>query len=172
MLFIHLSKLFDDLLVQLKSSPSPSGNNWFEEALNKIKAGNRIRELTGQEDIPALVAAGMIADQRLKGASEGNEEIEDDQWQTRPLHRTVHIIVSLKRPEEVDTLRRIYGSGFFLIGVSASKEERELYLAQRGTQAADANVLIETDASQSADHGQQTRETFRLADVFTSINDF
>ena len=168
---IHLSGYFEDLLLQLDPNPPPVSNSPFEEALNKINAGNRIRELAGQDDTLALVAAGAMADQHLQLPNEGVLE-EDEQWQPQPLHRTVHIVVSLKRPEEVDTLRRIYGSGFFLIGVSASKEEREQYLAERGIQPDEASKLIEIDASQSAEHGQQTRETFHLADVFTSIKDF
>ncbi|MGI9075223.1 MAG: anti-phage dCTP deaminase [Bryobacteraceae bacterium] len=167
---IHLSEFFEDLLAQLDSTPTSPSNSRFEEALNKIKSGNRIRELPGQDDILALVAASLIANQRLERTN-GEIEEEDEQWQPQPLHRMVHIVVSLKRPEEVDTLRRIYGSGFFLIGVSASKEEREQYLAQRGIRD-EADQLIETDASQSAEHGQQTRETFHLADVFTSMKDF
>src|SRR5438445_11878742 len=114
------------------------------QARYKIQAGNTIRQLTGRNNILALVAAGLIADRRLE--QKGEEVQEEGEWQTLPLHRTVHIIASLKRPEEVNTLRRIYGSGFFLVGVSASKEEREKYLAERGIRPEDAAALIETDA--------------------------
>jgi deoxycytidylate deaminase len=167
---IRLSELFEDLLAQLGSSLPDPGMDRIAEARYKIQAGNLIRQLTARNHILALVAAGLIADWRLEVLG---EEIQDEgEWQTQPLHRTVHIIVSLKRPEEVDTLRRIYGSGFFLIGVSASKEEREQYLAQRGIGPEDAHALIETDSSESVEFGQQTRETFHLADVFTSIEGY
>jgi hypothetical protein len=42
-----------------------------------------------------------------------------------------HVIRSLKNPGEVQALRRIYGPGFFLIGVVASEEKRSAYLRDR-----------------------------------------
>jgi deoxycytidylate deaminase len=164
---IHVSDFFGDLLAQLGCEAEDPGMHPPLRARYKIQAGNTIRRITGRNNILSLVAAGVIADHRLE---QGGEEIQEDAaWQMQPLHRTVHIIASLKRPEEVNTLRRIYGSGFFVIGISASREDREKYLAQRGIGPADAAELIETDASEAVAYGQQTRETFHLADVFTSI---
>jgi deoxycytidylate deaminase len=87
------------------------------------------------------------------------------------LEKTAHIITSLKRPEEVNTLRRIYGSGFFLIGLSASRAHRDLYFKERGMTSV-APSLIEKDASEAREFGQQMRETFHLADVFVSMDGY
>jgi deoxycytidylate deaminase len=88
-----------------------------------------------------------------------------------PLPRTAHFIVSLKRPEEVATLREIYGAGFFLVALSASRQQREQYFEDRGMKGA-ADDLIEKDTAESGRYGQQTRETFHLADVFVSMDDY
>jgi len=118
----------------------------------------------------ARVAAGMIANYREE---HGEEPGIGDLTETRsPLPRTAHIISTLKRPEEVNTLRRIYGSGFFLIGLSPSKEHRDKYFAQRGIDATAAADLIEKDAAEAIAFGQQTRETFHLADVFVSTENY
>ena len=93
-----------DLDVELKDSPEAARINTY------MTAGNRARELEKQGDILALYAAHDINSAR-KDKSE-------------PLPRTVHIIRSLKHPDEVRLLRQIYGSGFFLIGVFADEEQR------------------------------------------------
>jgi deoxycytidylate deaminase len=81
-----------------------------------------------------------------------------------------HIIVSLKRPEEVEALRRVYGSGFFLAGIFAGEAERRRFLTKRkGLPSGDADELISRDQKEADDNGQRTRETFQMADVFVSI---
>jgi deoxycytidylate deaminase len=82
------------------------------------------------------------------------------------------VISTLKRPDEVKTLRRIYGSGFFLIGLSPSREHRDRFFSERGIEATDAAALIETDAAELIEYGQRTRETFHLADVFFSTEHY
>jgi deoxycytidylate deaminase len=111
------------------------------------------------------VAASAIADRRAKQRG-------DSASPEPPLPRTAHVIATLKRPEEVECLRRIYGTGFFLIGFSGTREDREQYLTERGNDIQDIPALIETDAAQDAEHGQRTRDTFQLADVFMSIGNY
>jgi deoxycytidylate deaminase len=88
------------------------------------------------------------------------------------LPRTAHIISTLKRPEEVDYLRRIYGAGFFLIGVSSSKTQRHQYFREICIAEEAIDGLISTDQDEQKPCGQQTRETFYLADVFVSMDDY
>ena len=90
----------------------------------------------------------------------------------RPLPRTAHLILSLKRPEEVDTLRRIYGSGFFLMGLSSAKEHRDEYFKQKGIPEGEQSALIDQDAAEVEEYGQQTRQTFHLADVFFTAENY
>jgi deoxycytidylate deaminase len=160
---VKLSDYFGDLLVQLGSDPTPGTGNAAALARHKIAAGNRIRHLTKKNDIMALVAAGAIADAH-KGADCGESSPET----CGPSLNTAHIISTLRRPEEATTLRRIYGSGFFLVGVNASPEERVRYLSEKGIGEGDAKNLMEMDAKEKLEYGQATRDTFQAADVFLS----
>ena len=66
-----------------------------------MTAGNNACRSSGRKDIWALAAIAEI--NKLRGA---------DVAQQRSCPRTAHLIFSLKRPEEVNTLRKIYGPGF------------------------------------------------------------
>jgi deoxycytidylate deaminase len=161
---VHLSDYFDDLLVRLGSDLSAEGNDPAAIASHKIAAGNKIRQLSNKNDIMAIVAAGVIFDWR----SEGNKAAGRKPKRSLPLTNTAYIISTVRRPEEANTLRRIYGSGFFLIGVNASPEEREHYLSEKGILGGNAANLMETDAKEKVDYGQATRDAFQMADVFLS----
>jgi deoxycytidylate deaminase len=163
---VQVSDFFNDLLVKRGSDLQPASSTPADIARYKIAAGNRIRELTGQDDIMALVAAGAIADRRYE--ENKAKGFIGKQRRSRPLENTAFIISTVRRPEEITSLRRIYGSGFFAIGVNASRETRMQYLAEKGIADPDASQLMEMDAKQDGDHGQATREAFRMADVFLS----
>lgn len=122
-----------------------------------MKAGNTLRTLAGRGDILALMAIADIRNRRQVG--------EDSR--TAPLDGTVHFLRSLKHPEEVDTLRRVYGAGFFLIGLHATDKQREEHLTgPQNIQRDEALDLMQIDAHESMKLGQQTRDAFSLADVF------
>lgn len=80
-------------------------------------------------------------------------------------------MLTLKRPEEVKTLRKVYGDGFFLIGLFATEKERLDYLIHQNAPRHDAIELIKRDAAEEDPNGQQTRKTFYLSDVFVSLKD-
>ncbi len=127
---------------------------------SKIKAGNTLRESTRRPDICALIASSIICSKRSK--------LEGDPIANR---RVAHIIVSLKRPEEVDMLRRVYGPGFFLIGIFAGEAERMRFLTDRkGLEEEQARDLIQRDQKEADSNGQRTRDTFQMADAFVSID--
>ena len=100
-----------------------------QAAIRKIELGNEMRKQTGSNEILAIAASALIASLRLNSLT--NPPIEEPMpAEPKPLSKpTAHVITTLKRPEEVDTLRRIYGTGFFLIGLSSSRAERERYLS-------------------------------------------
>lgn len=122
----------------------------FDRIRTLMDAGNSLRSVTGKRDFLGLLAASHIGQLRA-----GSQQ-----------QATVHLLDSLKTPEEVATLRRIYGSGFFLIGVYTSDNERRDHLLTRGVSAHLADRLIERDRDDPDEYGQRTRETFHLADVF------
>lgn len=163
---IKVSDYFEDILRQLGSDLKAEGDDAKSIADYKIAAGNQIRQLAQKNDIMALVAAGVIADLRY----EKNRELgrKPNQRRSLPLKDTAFVISTVRRPEEVTTLRRIYGDGFFLIGANASREVREHYFEEQGIVGEDAATLMETDAKEKLDYGQATRDAFQMADVFLS----
>jgi deoxycytidylate deaminase len=133
----------------------------YDRIATRIDAGNKIRAKTNRADIFALIAASKIYSTR---------ELDVDK---NPVahKRRAHILVSLKRPEEVESLRKIYGPGFFLIGIFADEGERIEFLTNRkGLERKKAENLIDIDQKQTAEeYGQRTRNTFQMADLFVGV---
>lgn len=100
----------------------------------------------------------------------------------RVLPRTAYLIRQLKRPEEVELLRKVYGRQFVLVSAYGTLENRRRVIEaalKRGLPSgtpdhevtAEANKLIFRDQDEEADaHGQHLRDTFHLADVFVDGN--
>jgi deoxycytidylate deaminase len=126
---------------------------------SRMDAGNAACRDLGRRDIWALAAVAEI--NKLRGRDVATQS---------SLPRTAHLIFSLKRPEEVATLRKIYGDGFVLVGVFATEKERLDNLIEKNAPRQEAIDLIKRDEEElSDDYGQQTRETFHLADVFVQL---
>lgn len=132
-----------------------------------MKAGNKLCEYYTKSDAISVLAIREINERRKNTeASEGN---------------VVYILRSLKRSEEVFSLRQTYGTGFFLLGVYSSHEKRKESLAghiartrhksSREDYYSEAETLILRDQKEPQKYGQEVSKTFHLADVFISIED-
>lgn len=122
-----------------------------EERITKyIKEGDKRRKDSKKNSILAAGAVKLIDAARDKDT------------------KIAFIIDSLKHPDEVEFLRKVYGHGFYLIGIHADKERREEYLVdERGCkEEGSAARLIEIDESEGFKHGQRTRDTYHLSDFF------
>lgn len=134
-----------------------------------MDGGNAIRRLTSN---PAAVATAAIAEIRGRRRRRGNTPA-----------RRAYILRSLKRPEEAQLLRRIYGPGFFLIGVNVNRPARVDSLAARIAKSHDetpaspnfphylleAEALANRDEDEASDeYGQRLRDVFQLCDLFVS----
>ncbi|CAN5151751.1 anti-phage dCTP deaminase [soil metagenome] len=136
-------------------------NTEVERLDNGMNNGKFLREKHRRGDFYALLAINSINEKRPC-----EEEIPS------PLYRYVHIIRSLKHPDEIETLRGVYGSGFFLLGVSASIESRKYYLENiKGVPTSELDRLIARDDKEAGDYGQRTRDVFELADAFVTTDD-
>ncbi|HWZ44291.1 MAG TPA: anti-phage dCTP deaminase [Candidatus Saccharimonadales bacterium] len=125
-----------------------------------MDAGNKARMKAEASDILAIAALNHVFLNRSK----------DDNKNPMPRNNVVHIIRSFKRPEEVKLLRDIYRPGFFLIGIAADeKEQIEFLRSRKGLTETQARSLIARDRDESGIHGQRTRDTFYLADVFVQL---
>jgi deoxycytidylate deaminase len=128
-----------------------------------MDAGNQGCRDSGRKDLWALAAVGDI------NAAREKEKPCEGYLLQKPLERIAHIILTLKRPEEIATLRKIYGDGFFVVGVFATQKERLEHLLNLNAPKQDAVDLIARDTQEIDPYGQQTRETFHLSDVFVRL---
>ncbi len=124
-----------------------------------MDAGDAIRARYSRADALALHVAAQINERR--GADH-----------CLPTPETVHVIESLKRPEEVRRLRSIYGPGFFLLGVYSSEDKRRTYLERnKGMNFAEIGELTLRDQNGPQRFGQRTHDTFELADAFIDLDE-
>jgi deoxycytidylate deaminase len=127
-----------------------------------MDAGTKVRVTTGRGDLLALHAILEIRRSRQPDPLRAVE--------VEPKRRQAYVIRSLKHPDEVHTLRQVYQSGFFLIGLYSTEKERRTFLTEeKGCSPGDAARLILRDQDESP-LGQRTRDTFALADVFIRFN--
>lgn len=157
---LRLSEMAHRLHVEKIGDPLDLAND--HARINSLmSAGNSLRKLAGRDDVLALHAIAEIRKKRK--VTEGR---------TEPIPKTIHLLRSLKHPEEVEALRRVYGAGFFLIGLQATEGQQTDYLVQRkGMSPEQAAQLISRDRDENQPYGQHTRDTFTLADVFVRASD-
>jgi cytidine deaminase len=137
----------------------------------RMDAGNEVRSILKRND--ALVLIAMAAIRKLRKDVNSNAD--------RPIKRCAYIVRSLKTPEEVDSLRRVYGSNCIVIAAYASKRDREKMLADkisdshfepdgdRFTHAA-KRLIVRDEKERGEDYGQNVRGTFWTADVFLNAS--
>ncbi len=149
------------LAVSIIPSPEPPQEPYVDRLNRLMDVGNKARLQHGG-DILGLAAAAEISSERPKNG-QGNRE---------PRGRTAYLLRSLKHPGEVQALRRVYGAGFYLVGVVAPESQRKEFLKSRkGCSDEEIAHLLERDEHEEHEYGQQTRETFHLADVFVPLGD-
>jgi deoxycytidylate deaminase len=135
----------------------------------RMDAGDEFRALVGHGNALARLAIGRIRDLREKRT--GDPKRLDG--------RRAYILRSLKRAEEVEHLRSIYGANFFLIGAFAPRLERvaslasaiatSYYSATSEAYRYHAERIIQRDLEdQTKDLGQRVGDTFPLSDVFVN----
>jgi len=128
-----------------------------------MDAGRMVREDVSARDVLVRLAVTEILSKRNGDA---------------PLTKVAFILRSLKHPAEVETLRKLYGPAFVLIGVHSAEQQRAKNLkntlrrrTRLGAAARDAvaSHLLDRD-SYETDSGQRVRDTFYLADVFLNAD--
>ncbi|EPN4956306.1 anti-phage dCTP deaminase [Vibrio diabolicus] len=133
--------------------PSFSGADEYERIKHYMQAGDALRENSENNAILAAGVAKNISSSRSASST-----------------KRAFIVNSLKHPREVEFLRKIYGDGFYLVGIHADEKRRHQHLTDdKGMTQAQANELIRIDEDESFDHGQKTRDTYHLADFFLNL---
>ncbi|MBB4002361.1 anti-phage dCTP deaminase [Aurantimonas endophytica] len=155
-------------LISAWANRDASGSNSRKTADDVVKLqdlGDRMREA----DTTAVARAimGQILNYRAEMTGLNIAEVDE-------LPRAF-IIDSLRHPDEVKILRRVYGSAFALVGVVCDREERRdrlienrLYGADRQNpeKLAQIDDIIERDSESDLPHGQHVTSVFELADFY------
>ena len=92
-----------DVIARL-SGAQIDNTNEYSRISSSMDAGNKLRKETGDNSFLSSCIVERISELRDETGGEFRA-------------RTAYIVSSLKHPEEVTRLRRIYGAGFFLISV-------------------------------------------------------
>jgi deoxycytidylate deaminase len=160
---LHISDFFPEIAAKLGLALEFPAEPEHKRIDARMRAGNAVRERTQDPGFLALDASSRIFSTRP-----GNDTDEPE-----ALPHTAQILISLKREEEVETLRKIYGPGFFLVGIFADEHERRDYLeTEKGIYGETLSDLIDRDQKEEDQKfGQRTRDTFEHADVFVALKD-
>jgi deoxycytidylate deaminase len=148
-----------DLLLEHAIEPGSIVWNDEGERIQKLMdAGDLLREKLDRGDAMALLGALGIAAKRR------------DLGQTRPC---AFVVRQLKHPEEVSTLRRIYGDRLFVLALYSTYGERLRHLTGlRNIKPDVARDLMRRDEEDvRRPMGQRTRDTFELGDVFFRLDE-
>jgi deoxycytidylate deaminase len=146
-----------------------------EEVWEAMTEGDRLRQRWERDDALALHAISDIVATR--------EELSEDEVETCPgetepanLERHAFILRSLKTPDELETLRAVYGPRLVVVGAYSPKDKRLEHLADqiersrrnpdRTTWVHQPEELIDRDEKEEAVGGQDLSGTFHRADFF------
>jgi len=145
--------------------PPKAVPDYYEKAMN---CGNKIRADLGRADAVAALALASIRRRRMKNVD------------SLPPRRA-YIMSSLKRKEEIELLRDVFGASLFIISAYSPRASRVERLA---TQLAEkenhnriaahrphAETLILRDEDESSHFGQDVRSTYPLGDLFVDASD-
>jgi len=146
----------------LKREPS----NEYKKIKGRMDAGDRFRETVKRNDALALLALSKVKEFREKAKSS-----------EKPIVKQAYLFRSLKRPEEITALRRIYMSNLIVISVHSGREQRIVNLAERiagsdySAQSTKYRSLAEElvlrdELDERNSYGQKLRQAFGMADVF------
>jgi cytidine deaminase len=94
---------------------------------------------------------------------------------SRSSDNKVYILDSLKRPEEIERLKTIYGKSFYTVGVTSTYEDR---IKQKTKELGDSEVAkkqvdedYEKQINSKDPFNNQTNKAFQLSDLFLNLSD-
>ncbi|WP_434386246.1 anti-phage dCTP deaminase [Melittangium boletus] len=162
---IRLSSLLHEL--EGLDGPLHPGGDMFRYYTEHMQAGTELRQKMESADAMAWLALSAIRQAR-------NELLMDERRQDS---RRAFILHSLKRREEVQSLRDIYGPAFFLLSAYAPRDKRVDNLSQTLAESrglwrpadlrSEAEQLVRTDERDLDEPmGQDVQRAFPEADVF------
>lgn len=142
-------------IVKLSSIlPTFNKQGEYQRIRHYMNQGDKLREESKNNAILAAGAIKLITRYREQSSKE----------------KRAYIIDSLKHPDEVELLRKVYGDGFYLFGIHADEKRRmDFLIHEKGCSQEAANELIKIDENENLSYGQKTRDTYHLADFFLNL---
>lgn len=155
----EIIKVSKEILSPFASVP-PNFTDEHERISFFMDKGNEIRKKTGDDAILMKGVCAFIYGKYRLGRNEG------------PQLRKAYIIDSIKHPDEVEFLRRTYGDGFHLVGISDDYERRKSYLMDRKNLSEQQAIdILNRDDNEKEKNGQHTRDAYQQADYFINAGD-
>ena len=178
---VNLAALLRDVFdIADPRSEAKRSPGYYEKYMN---AGDTLRKGFRNGSALAALAVRQIVSLRRQSAdatstdsgnnATGATECGEDTIRTP----VVYLLKSLKHPEEVKLLRRVYGESFFLLGIASNETERRKVLNEDFSYLEDTAVEVERlIARDQADHndreyGQNVRDTYAQSDGFIRIGE-
>jgi len=173
----HVLRL-SDYLAELEGVDDFRGRPYDERVWAGMDAGTQLRQDWNRDDALALWAVSDIVAERdtqteeriALGAGADGESVAAN------LERFGFILRGLKTRSEVQTLRAVYGSRFFLLAAYSPDDERQKTLedkirssrrnSDRSTWSHQPEELIDRDRAEERSGGQDVVGTFHQADFF------
>jgi deoxycytidylate deaminase len=165
---IRLSKLLE----RFADWKVPATDSEDARILNGQSMGHRFRERLG--DPAGLARAALVAIREARASITGAPG--------KPANAVAYLLNQLKHPSEVKLLREVYGPSFVLIAAHAYKDTRLALLIRRiaesesrsisddDTGKASNIIRIDDEESSKDPLGQNTRNTYPLADMYIDLD--
>lgn len=141
----------------------------FEHVSKLMDQGNQLRKQVFPG--PYCILASGVAHCINQIRQEFSHQMNHEDNTLIQIPGKAFIIDSLKHPDEVEKLREIYPSGFYMFVINESEDSRINYLTEhKNIGKTDARKLICRDMEETDPYGQHTRSVFELADFHLSAN--
>lgn len=148
-----------DIFPGLFPNRNDYGQSEFKRIHDYMEMGNTLRNKSQKNEILAMHAIAKISGLRK------NEKYSN-------IKRRAFIFKSLKHPDEVKLLRKVYGDGFYLLGLHNTMEKKHSYLTTvKSISKLDTETLIDRDQNEEISYGQKLRDSYQLADIFINGSD-
>lgn len=161
---IHLTEILEIIDPKLKEKPESLSKRYT----GLIESANEFRKKTGHKQLMAELGFFLIQNARKR--------LTEDE--IKPAHGTAYIIRQLKRPEEIELFREVYGKQVYQVSAYMDPIARKTRLATKmrdydnaSTRTSDfegdALTLVKRDDNEPfLEFGQRLRDVYPLADVF------
>lgn len=151
---IRLTALLQEHVLDSNSIECRNEGERIEKMMN---AGDQFRSKIERPDAMALLA--------VLGIQAVRDKLD-------PMRSYAYVIRQLKHPEEVSTLRRVYGDRLFVLALYSTYAERLKYLTEvlRVDQDIAIKLIDRDEDDEYTKWGQRTRDAFELGDVFFRVD--